>query len=132
MMMALGDFVFELRGAAYQDFQRQTEWRHASQSRIGQRPASQFLGPGPDTITLSGTLLPELTGGRATLDELRAMGDRGEAWPLVEGSGRIYGLHKIRSVSETATVFFPDGVPRKIEFSLVLERVDDEHGEGAR
>ncbi len=126
MMMALGDFVFALSSAAYQDFQRQTEYRHASHSRIGDRPASQYLGPGADNITLSGTLMPELTGGRATLDQLREMGQQGKAWALVEGSGRMYGLWVIKSVSETATVFFADGVPRRIEFSLALERVDDD------
>jgi phage protein U len=126
MMMALGDFVFELRGAAYQDFRRQTEWRHAVHSRVGRRPASQYVGPGSDSITLSGTLLPELTGGRATLDRLREMGDQGKAWPLVEGNGRIYGLWTVQSVSEISTVFFRDGVPRKIEFALSLHRVDDD------
>lgn len=129
MMMALGDFVFELRGAAYQDFQRQTEWRHVRHSRVGERPASQFLGPGSDTITLSGTLMPELTGGRRNLDRLREMGNEGKAWPLVEGSGRIYGLWTVKSVSETSTTFFADGVPRKIEFGLTLERVDDDRVE---
>jgi hypothetical protein len=28
-------------------------------------------------------------------------------------------------VSETRTLFFPDGTPRRIEFSLGLTRVDD-------
>lgn len=126
MMMALGDFVFELPSAAYQSFQRQTEFRHASHPRIGERPASQYLGPGADTVTLSGTLMPEFTGGRASLDRLREMGAEGKAWALVEGSGRIYGLWVVKSVAETSTVFFADGVPRKIEFSLSLERVDDD------
>jgi hypothetical protein len=126
MMMALGDFVFELRGAAYWDFQRQTEFRHASHDRVGQRPAFQYVGPGADSITLSGTLLPEFTGGRANLDELREMGATGEPRTLVEGSGRLYGLWVIRNVRETNTVFMQDGQPRKIEFSLALARVDDD------
>jgi len=126
MMMALGDFVFELRGAAYQDFERQTEFRHASHDRVGQRPAFQYVGPGADSITLSGTLLPEFTGGRANLDELREMGATGEPRTLVEGSGRLYGLWVIRNVRETNTVFMQDGQPRKIEFSLALARVDDD------
>jgi hypothetical protein len=126
MMMALGDFVFELRGAAYWDFERQTEFRQASHARVGQRPAFQYVGPGADSITLSGTLLPEFTGGRANLDELREMGATGEPRTLVEGSGRLYGLWVIRNVRETNTVFMQDGQPRKIEFSLALARVDDD------
>lgn len=126
MMMALGQFVFSLSTLAYQEFQRQTDWRHGSTSRIGARPARQFLGAGDDSITLPGVLLPELTGGLPSLDEIREMADTGKAWVLVEGTGRIYGLWVIESLSETHSLFFADGTARRIEFSLVLKRVDDD------
>ncbi|MER2104459.1 MAG: phage tail protein, partial [Pseudomonas atacamensis] len=48
------------------------------------------------------------------------------AWPMVEGSGRIYGLWIIESLSETKTIFFRDGTPRRIEFTLSLKRIDDD------
>ncbi|MFC0708843.1 phage tail protein [Azorhizophilus paspali] len=126
MMMALGQFVFSLSTLAYQEFQRQTDWRHSSTSRIGVRPARQFLGPGDDSITLPGVLLPELTGGLPSLDKIREMADTGKAWVLVEGTGRIYGLCVIESLSETHSLFFADGTARRIEFSLVLKRIDDD------
>lgn len=126
MMMALGLFVFDIGTAAYQSLQRQTNWRHASQSRVGERPAYQYVGPGEDTITLSGTLLPEFTGGRLTLDLLRVMAEQGKAWPLIEGSGRLYGNWAIKSISENASHFFHDGTPQKIEFTINLERVDED------
>lgn len=59
MMMALGMFVFSLSTAAYQELQRQTEWRHVSNTRIGAAPARQFVGRGDDSITLPGVILPE-------------------------------------------------------------------------
>lgn len=124
--MALGMFVFQTSTVPYQELQRRTEWRHASQSRVGDRPAYQFLGPGADTITLSGTLLPEFTGGRVDLDEIRDMADQGRAWPLVEGTGRQYGLWVITNVDETSSTLYRDGGAAKIEFSLTLEHVDDE------
>ena len=62
MMMALGMFVFSLETLAYQEFQRQTDWRHGSTSRIGTNPARQYLGRGDDSITLPGVLLPGLAG----------------------------------------------------------------------
>lgn len=126
MLMALGMFVFQTSSVPYQELQRRTEWRHASQSRVGDRPAYQFLGPGADTITLSGTLLPEFTGGRVDLDEIRDMADQGRAWPLVEGTGRQYGLWVITNVDETSSTLYRDGAAAKIEFSLTLEHVDDE------
>jgi hypothetical protein len=125
MMMALGMFVFSLETLAYQEFQRQTEWRHGSTSRIGTNPARQYLGRGDDSITLPGVLLPALAGSQLSLDALRTMADTGKAWPLVEGTGKIYGTWVIESLSETRTLFFRDGQARRIEFTLSLKRIDD-------
>ncbi|MCQ2035186.1 phage tail protein [Stutzerimonas kunmingensis] len=125
MMMALGMFVFSLETLAYQEFQRQTEWRHGSTSRIGINPARQYLGRGDDSITLPGVLLPALAGTQLSLDTLRTMADTGKAWPLVEGTGKIYGTWIIESLSETRTLFFRDGQARRIEFTLTLKRIDD-------
>jgi phage protein U len=124
-LMAFGMFVFGLETAAYQDFQRQTEWRHGSTSRIGTNPARQYLGRGDETITLQGLLLPALVGTVLSLDTLRTMADTGKAYPLIEGTGRIYGVWVIESLSETRTLFFSDGAARRIEFSLSLKRIDD-------
>lgn len=126
MMLALGMFVFSLSTAAYQELQRQTEWRHANNSRVGAAPARQFVGRGEDSITLPGVILPELAGSALSLDALRLMANTGKAWPMVEGSGRIYGLWIIESLSETKTLFFHDGTPRRIEFTLILKRIDDD------
>ena len=126
MMLSLGMFVFSLSTLAYQALQRQTNWRHASNSRVGAPPALQFVGRGDDTITLPGIILPELAGSVLSLDALRLMANTGKAWPMVEGTGRIYGLWVIESLSETKTVFFKDGTPRRIEFTLTLKRTDDD------
>jgi phage protein U len=127
MMLSLGMFVFSLSTLAYQELQRQTNWRHASNSRVGAAPALQFVGRGEDTITLPGILLPELAGSTLSLDALRLMANTGKAWPMVEGTGRIYGLWVIESLSETKTLFFRDGTPRRIEFTLTLKRTDNDH-----
>lgn len=126
MMMAFGQFVFSLGTLAYQDLQRQTSWRHPSTSRVGARPARQYLGPGDESINLSGLLLPDFAGHPGTLDELRAMGAAGAAWPLVDGTGIVYGLFVIESLNETRTLFYRDGQARRIEFQLQLARVDDD------
>jgi len=126
VMMALGLFVFGLDTVPYQQLHRQSAWRHPSASRVGQRPASQFLGPGEENITLSGTLYPEITGGKVSLAMLRYMAETGKAWPLMEGTGYFYGLFVIEDISETCSLFFPDGAARKIDFSLKLKRVDED------
>lgn len=124
MMMALGLFVFTLETAPYQNFQQQISWRHPANNRVGRRPARQFLGPDDEIITLSGVLLPELTGGDNTIDVLRAMADAGLSYVLIEGSGRYYGMFVIESLEVTRTLFFQDGKARRIEFSLKVARVD--------
>jgi len=125
MMAALGFFVFELRTAPYQELQRQTAWRLASKNRVGARPVYQFLGSGEDTLSISGTLYPALTGGRVTLDGLRLMADTGKAWPLIEGTGRFYGNWSITAIREDASHFLRDGMPQKIDFSISITRVDE-------
>ncbi|PSJ22139.1 oxidoreductase [Halomonas sp. ND22Bw] len=126
MMMAYGLFVFGLSTAAYQELQRQTDWRHQSQGRVGRRPARQFLGPGEETITLTGTLLPQFTGGQQSLDQLREMANQGAAWPLIEGAGAYYGLYVIGSLNERKSAFMRDGAAQQIEFDLRLERIDED------
>lgn len=124
MLMALGQFVFSLQTVAFQSLQRQTAWRHAQNSRVGARAASQFLGPGDDTITLPGVILPEF-GSRMSLDELHTLADAGQPLALVDGEGRVYGQWVITEKSETASYFSRTGQPARIEFSLSLRRVDD-------
>jgi len=126
MMMAFGQFVFSLDTLAYQDLQRQTSWRHPSNSRVGARPARQYVGPGDESMNLNGLLLPDFAGDAGTLDELRAMGAEGAAWPLVDGTGIVYGQFVIESLNETRTLFYRDGAARRIEFQLQLARVDDD------
>jgi phage protein U len=126
LMMALGLFVFGIKTIPYQQLQRQRQWRHPSASRVGRRPARQFTGPGDDTITLSATLYPEITGGKVSIALLSAMADTGKAWTLLQGDGTFYGHYVIEDISETASIFFTDGSARKIDFSLKLSRVDDD------
>jgi hypothetical protein len=73
--------VFGLDTLAYQELERASEWRHPTNSRVGARPAAQFLGPGPETITLTGLLAPLFKGSSKSLDLLREMANTGQAWP---------------------------------------------------
>lgn len=125
MMMSFGMFVFELGTTPYQSLQREVGWRQSSTQRVGVAPAVQFLGRDEETVTLAGVLLPEITGGEVSLDELEDLADGGRAWPLIEGTGRNYGMFVITALSTTRTLFFNDGAARRIEFSLSLKRIPD-------
>ncbi|OKP03939.1 phage tail protein [Xenorhabdus eapokensis] len=129
MMAALGLFVFMLKTTPYQNLQHQQSWRYGFNNRIGVRPAFQFIGPNNDTITLSGSLYPEITGGRLSLLALQLMADSGKAWSFLDGQGTIYGMFIIESIDQTKTEFFVDGAAKKIDFTVTLRRVDENLGE---
>ncbi len=124
-MMALGMFVFSLPTLAYQEMQRKSAWRHARSGRIGAIDATQFVGRENDTISLSGTAYAELMAGRASLDDLRDMAARGEAWSLIDGTGRAYGAFVITAIDEGMKEIFADGTPRKIDFTVELLEIAD-------
>ena len=108
MMLALGMFVFMRQTLPHQTMQRESDYRWPSNSRIGKRDAYQFLGVGEENMTLAGVLYPELTGGKLTMTTLRLMAEEGRAWPLLDGTGMIYGMYVISRVSETGSIFFAD------------------------
>lgn len=124
MMLVLGMFVFERRTLPFQTLKRSSSYSYAKNSRVGIRDSYQFVGEGEESITVGGTLYPELTGGTLSCAMLRQMAGLGYPWPLLDGSGMIYGLYVITNVEENGSEYFPDGTPRKIDFTLKLERFD--------
>ncbi|WP_263237476.1 phage tail protein [Shewanella sp. SM55] len=125
--MTLGFFLFSRLTVPYQSSQHDMVWRHPTNSRVGARPSAQFLGVGDETLTLSGVLMPEITGGELSLEALRKMADTGKAYPLIEGRGTVTGFFVIEKISKGRSEFFSDGAARKIEFTIELKRVDEKN-----
>ncbi|MER2471329.1 phage tail protein [Photorhabdus laumondii] len=130
MMMIYGMFVFMLNTTPYQSLSREMGWRHVKNDRVGKSAKWQYIGAGEDSITLDGVLYPEVTGGDISLEALRTLAYAGRPWPLIEGTGMIYGMFVIESLNETRTEFFSDGKARKIEFTLSLKKVSEDIREG--
>lgn len=124
-LMTLGMFAFDLPTLAYGELQRRSSWRHPTNDRVGARAAGQFVGPGEDAITLSGSQAPGLIGDPDSLPELRRMADSGEAWPLIDGMGRNFGAFVITNLDETYRKIIDNGAPRIIDFTLTLARMED-------
>ena len=123
MLAALGMFVFETDTALFDRMGRVRDWRHDRTPRFGARAASQFTGPGDDRITLVGMLVPEIAGSYSALETLAEMADEGEAWPLADGRGNLYGTYTIERLSEDRANLIDDGRARQIGFTLELMRV---------
>lgn len=124
-MLAIGDFVFTLKTAPFQTRQRSTQQRWASNARVGAAPAHQYIGPGDDSLTLSGVLYHEVTGHSKDIEALRTLAAKGEPQLIVDDAGYLRGYWFIESIEETGSEFFSNGAPRKIEFTVQLKRTDD-------
>ncbi|WPU79781.1 phage tail protein [Klebsiella pneumoniae] len=126
MMMVFGLFVFELRTLPYQQLQLSRNWRHVKNDRVGRSAKWQYVGAGENQLTLGGLLYPEITGGNLSLGAVSAMAYTGLAWPLIDGVGSIYGMYVITGLQETHQEFDRFGKAKKIEFTLTLQRVDED------
>ncbi|MBD59030.1 MAG: oxidoreductase [Citromicrobium sp.] len=123
MLLALGQFTFEIGTAAFLELSRRREWRHEAGDRIGVAPAYQALGPGAEPISLTGIVAPGISGKHSALDTLEEMGDANEALPLVDARGRIYGQFVITALDRKTTEFLGTGEARRADFTLELTRV---------
>lgn len=126
MMMIYGMFVFQLSTLPHQQIQQSRNWRHVKNERINRSASWQYIGAGDDTITLSGLLDPEITGGEVSLTALTSQAYVGRPWPLIDGVGQIYGMYVITGLNTTRSELDRYGRARKIEFTVTFERVDED------
>lgn len=130
-MARLGQFQFGIDTAAFQQLQRSASYQWQAKNRVGRKPAQQFTGQGADTITLNGVIYPHYRGGIGQLGFMREIAGTGQPQPLVytlDSVGQYCGRWCITSIEETRTVFFDNGAPRKIEFSLTLVEYGEDAG----
>ena len=123
MLAALGEFIFGLATFPFADLSRRSDWRHARTPRLGARDATQFLGPGDETLQLSGVLVPGVGGSYTAIATLRRMADAGEEYPFVDGAGNVWGNFRITGLDERRKYLLVDGTPMMIDFAIDLDRV---------
>jgi len=84
-LAALGMFIFARQTVPFQTLDRQSSWRHPTNSVVGAMPKAQFTGKESETVTINGKLIPEITGGRFSIKALELMADSGGGVPLIRG-----------------------------------------------
>lgn len=127
MMMTLGLYIFKLSTLPYQSVNRTVNYNWAQNNRVGLRPASQFLGVEKESMVLTGQLMTDVTGGQSSLTALQLMADSGRAWPLIEGTGIIYGMFIIETINNVSSQLLSNGRARDITFTITLKRVDESY-----
>lgn len=126
MLAALGLFVFELPSLPFAEATHRREWRHERAGRVGVRDASQYVGPGDELVTLNGVLAPGVVGSYGAIDTIVEMGDSGDVFEFVDGTGRVWGSFVIVGLDTRRRHLMIDGAPRMIDFAIDLRRVSSD------
>ncbi|WP_462171168.1 phage tail protein [Pseudoalteromonas xiamenensis] len=136
-MMQLGSYKFSVSSAAFHKLKYNSEYRWETLSAPTDKnsPVMQFNGVGEQSLNLEGTIYPQLvSNGLKQMDLMREEAAKGEPLLLgyVEESGntspsvgRVMGKWVICSIGEERTLFFNDGIPREINFTMTLKRYDE-------
>jgi uncharacterized protein len=128
MQMSLGLFLFVLPTVVFQDMKHKRDVRHARNERVGNIDAFQFVGPGEESITLSGNTAYGINHASASYAVLNRMMQTGKAWPLIDGLGNVYGQYIIQSLDISKSGFRKFGQARQSDFTIDLQRVDNPGG----
>lgn len=123
-MMALGDYVFSVDTAEFQELARKHSWRWVTHERLLANGASHYQGPNTGEITINGTIYVETNEQLHQLSNMKAEGDKGLPLELSISSGRggsSLGQWCMLELNETQTHFLPDGTPTKFTFTMRLQ-----------
>lgn len=128
-MARLGEFAFSIDTAAFQEMERISGYKWASVERIGRAPGLQYTGEESEKITLSGVIYPTFRGGLGQIEALRQQAGTKKPLPFIyssEQAGQYLGQWCIEQIRETRRIFFSNGAPKKIEFSLSLVKYGED------
>ena len=122
ILMGLGVFRFAMTQGAYETFTRTASYRWGKLDRIGADPDLQYMGPETGEIKIEGTIFPHFRGGLTQIARMRSAAESAQPMMMVDGVGAVWKQWIIIRVEERQTFFLMDGLPRKIEFALELQR----------
>ena len=128
IMMSFGDFSFRLPSIVYQELSHKRSARFATNPRVGAGDAWQFVGPGPEVISLSGVTAWGINRASASYARLNGLMQQGVEQALVDGLGNVFGQYVLLSVDISKENFTKLGQAKRTEFTLELERVDNPGG----
>jgi hypothetical protein len=78
---------------------------------------------GAEKITLTGALhFDHGIGKWSSINDILEMADTGDAYTLTSGAGEVLGDYFIRKFDLGQDLFFADGLARRGDFTLELER----------
>lgn len=134
-LLALGPHIFEIFPLNLQKLEEETEANWPAVQRFGVGPARQFTGPGDGTMKIEGLIFNEEFGGYPQYLALKETQKRGQPVDLLGwGAGAalafVLGPVVILKVGATHEMIGPDGIGRKITFTIELAKFGGGSGFG--
>ncbi|MBS7703333.1 phage tail protein [Chelatococcus asaccharovorans] len=128
ILMGLGPHRFGLAAANYQDLKNRITARWPANKVIGAQPIYQFLGPDDHELSLQGLIFPEWMSGYDELSALRGSAAAGSLYSFASNLGDVFGNWIILGVESSEARFNRGGLPRRVEFSLLLVKGSSRYG----
>lgn len=132
MLFMIGSVQVDVRPFNVDQVTRSAAADLAEKATLSGRKPIEFMGPGEDTLTLSGQLLPSKLGGLNELETVRSLMEQGAVLPVMRGDGSRLGSYMITRLREAHRDLLRDGVGFTIRHTITLKRVPDEGGQGGR
>lgn len=126
MLLLVGPLGFKVTGPHFDRLRHSYDFVWPAHERFGQAPAYQFTGAGPEAVDIEGTVYPEYFAGFEALRSLAGRASRPQV--VVSGSGDVFGLWIVSSLSTRQSYFDTAGNPRKIDFRIELRKYQGQRG----
>ena len=125
----VGGVVFELTPLNVEDVDHSTSSDFVKHPVMGAQQPVEFMGPGDDKLSLSGSIFPRALGGEAELALLEDLQRQGQAVLVTRGMSRL-GWFIITSLRRRHRYLSPNGIGRKIELTIEIERAGKPESSG--
>jgi phage protein U len=122
MLFSLGSLSIEVAPFNVHEVYEDGSTEYALKPVVGAEPLLEFVGEGPNEISLSGKLFPIAIGGLDELELLKQMRVSGKPQYLMRGDGTPQGWFAITHVSSRSSFLGRQGVGRQIDVSISLTR----------
>lgn len=131
-LIAVGPHIFSMLPMSLQTITERTRAKWPAIPRFGAASARQFTGMDEDSLTLEGLIFEDEWQGWADYKALKATQALGEPLPLIswggDGFSDVFGTVIILDVGSTHHHLRPDGIGRKIEFSIEVASYANDFG----
>lgn len=122
MLYQIGDLTIDTTPFNAHKVEREYGGDFAVKDLIGASRAREFSGPADSSLKLEGVLFPYALGGLTELERLEQMAESGEAFPVMRGDNRALGFFVIEKVAESSSYLSGQGVGRRIEYAISMQR----------